>query len=585
MILELKKYYTTLINDSIKTLVREKNCAEEVKEIEGEIPPKDDMGDYAFPMFSFSKLLHLSPNSIAESVKTIASSSNKKNARIETSGPYVNVFFNKDDIYKSLIKEVSNSDWGKNNFYKGQKVMIEFSCPNTNKPLHLGHMRNDALGESVASLLKESGAEVRKVNLVNDRGIHICKSMLAYEKFGNGETPESSGVKGDHLVGNYYVKFNTWQVEATKEKDNINHPTPEEKAQELLEKWESGDKNTLELWNKMRSWVLDGIDKTYKRTGVEFDKYYYESELFKKGKSEVLKGLEKGVFFKSDDGAVKVDLAPIGLDEKVLLRKDGTSIYITQDIGTAIERHNDWAYTSCIYVVGNEQVYHFKVLFYILSLLGYEWSKNLYHLSYGMVNLPDGKMKSREGTVVDADDLIDKLHDLSLSAIKEERNLDDNKANDIAEKVALAALNYFLLSATPNRDMVFDAKKSLEFQGNTGPYLQYMGARVSAILRAAKNVKLVNINDINLTGNEEKLVTLLDDYPNVVEKAATEKDPSILAVYLYNVSSTFSKWYHYEPILKADGDVKVLRLNICIAFKTMLEKAFKLLHIPFLEEM
>lgn len=585
MVKELKSYYTELINNSINELKNEKNIDVEIAPIEGEIPPKEGMGDYAFPMFSFSKQFHLSPNAIAEEVKRIALKNSTKGDEIKVQGPYVNIYFNKDDIYKSLVKDVENPSWGKNSHYKGQKIMIEFSCPNTNKPLHLGHMRNDAIGESVSSLLKESGAEVLKVNLVNDRGVHICKSMLAYQKFGGNDTPESTGIKGDHFVGDYYVKFNTWQTESTKDENKTTHPTPDEMASSMLEKWESEDKDTLELWNKMRTWTLDGIGETYKRTGIKFDKYYYESQLYKKGKSEILRGLEKGIFYKDKDGAIKVSLAPIGLDEKVLLRSDGTSIYITQDIGTAIERHNDWPYTSCIYVVGNEQEYHFKVLFYILSLLGYPWSKNLYHLSYGMVNLPNGRMKSREGTVVDADDLLDRLHALSLSSIKAERNLTDEKANDIAEKVALAALNYFLLSASPSRDMIFDINKSLEFQGNTGPYLQYMGARVSAILRQAGEEGIKDVTSFTLTENEKKLVALLDDYPNLVEKAAIEKDPSILATYLYSLSSTFSKWYHDEPILKAEGDLRTLRLNISIMFKKVLEKAFMLLHIPFLEEM
>ena len=318
---------------------------------------------------------------------------------------------------------------------------------------------------------------------------------------------------------------------------------------------------------------------------MSFDRYYYESQLYKKGKDEVLKGLEKGVFYKSDDGAVKADLSPIGADEKVLLRKDGTSIYITQDIGTAIQRHNDWNYTSCIYVVGNEQIYHFKALFYILSLLGFEWSKKLYHLSYGMVNLPDGRMKSREGTVVDADNLLDELRDMSLSVIKQERGHSEQEANDIAEKVALGALNYFLLSPTPSRDMIFDSKKSLEFQGNTGPYLQYMGARVSGILRSAGSKEIKITNNVSLNENEKTLVALLDEYPEIVERAAKEKNPSILATYLYDISSSFSKWYHDDNILNAAEDVKTMRLNICIIFKKVLEKGFNILHIPFLEKM
>lgn len=581
MINELKNKYTELVNNALNKIGRENGVAD-IPRIEGEKPPKKEMGDLAFPFFSLAKVFHTSPNAIAEKVKSSLTLGSGE--RCEVIGGYVNFFYDKNAIFTSLMKGVQNKDWGKNGSLKNERIMVEFSCPNTNKPLHLGHMRNDALGESVSLLLKESGADVRKVNLVNDRGVHICKSMLAYEKFNKGDTPENTHIKGDHFVGDYYVKFNTWQTEEQR-KGVSSEELPDKKAQELLEKWESGDKETIELWKKMRGWVLDGLEETYKRTGVVFDKYYYESELYKKGKDEVLKGLEKGVFFKSEDGAVKVDLSPIGEDEKVLLRKDGTSIYITQDIGTAIQRHNDYDYTSCIYVVGNEQAYHFKALFYILSLLGFEWSKNLYHLSYGMVNLPDGRMKSREGTVVDADNLLDELHNMSLSVIKDERGHSDKEANEIAEKVALGALNYFLLSATPTRDMIFDSKKSLEFQGNTGPYLQYMGARVSGILRTYGSEEIKDVNNVALNENECTLVTLLDEYPEIIKKAANEKNPSILAVYLYDVSSAFSKWYHDDNILNAEGDTRTMRLNLAIVFKKVLKRGLELLCIPFLPKM
>ena len=575
MIVELKANYTKKINNIVNALLKESGSDKTVA-IEGEVPPKYELGDLAFPFFSLASLLCTSPMNIATTVKGKLDTDKNDNTRLEVKGGYLNLFFDKSEIYKSLIKSASSKTWGKNNRFAGEKIMIEFSCPNTNKPLHLGHMRNDALGESVAALLKESGAEVKKVNLVNDRGVHICKSMYAYMKRGNGTTPESEHIKGDHFVGNYYVEFNNMEKE---------DPSVDEKAQSLLSLWENGDKETIALWTKMRTWVLSGIDETYKRTNVSFDKTYYESELYKLGKDQVKRGLEKGVFYKADDGAIKVDLSPIGLDEKVLLRKDGTSIYITQDIGTAIERHKDWPYTSCIYVVGNEQAYHFKVLFYVLKLLGYDWSEKLYHLSYGMVNLPSGRMKSREGTVVDADDLIDNLHQLSLSAIKEDRGLDDKKANEIAEKVALGALNYFLLSASPSRDMIFDPEASLSFQGNTGPYLLYMGARVSSILRSANKTALTELKAVSLTDTEQILVTLLDSYESVVEKASSNFDPSILATYLYECASVFSKWYHDESILKAEGDIKETRLNICLVYKMMLEKAFSLLGIPFLEQM
>ena len=455
-------------------------------------PPNREMGDLGIPMFAFAKTLKMAPPQIsAEVVKLITDSSI---GEIIAVGPYINLKLNKSNEAFSILEKINTQkeeygslDSENKKPFANRRVMVEFSSPNTNKPLHLGHLRNDALGESVSRILKAAGADVFKVDLINNRGVHICKSMLAYKLFHEqkGDTPETLGMKGDHFVGQCYVEFDKWSKE---------HPEAQEQAEEMLVKWEAGDSEVRALWEKMNEWTLDGVKATYKRTGVSFDKFYLESDTYLKGKDEILKGLEKGVFFKADDGSVRIDVTDVvgkGKDEenheKVLLRKDGTSVYITQDIGTAISRHDDWPFNQLVYVVASEQNYHFKILFHILKKLGFEWSDKLYHLSYGLVNLPSGRMKSREGTIVDADDLIDSLHSDALAAIKERgRDEEVGNADEVAEKVALAALHYYLLQATPIKDMLFNPQESLSFNGNTGPYLQYMGARITSILRKAK---------------------------------------------------------------------------------------------------
>jgi arginyl-tRNA synthetase len=374
-------------------------------------PPRPELGDIAVPCFSFAKLFRKAPNLIAQTaVEKLQSIDHPPAISITAEGPYINIHSDlaseAERLYE-LIRQNPES-YGKTQQYSGRSVMIEFSCPNTNKPLHLGHMRNDSLGESVARILEANGARVRKVNLINDRGVHICKSMLAYQKFGKGESPGSTGIKSDHFVGKYYVKYSQWVKE---------DPTVEQLAQLMLAKWENEDPETMELWRRMNGWTIQGIQQTYEKTGISFDDIYYESKTYTRGREEVLKGLERGVFYKEEDGSVWIDLSPIQLDKKVLLRKDGTSLYLTQDIGTAISRHADWPFDTLIYVVASEQKYHFTVLFYVLSQLGFSWAERLFHLSYGMVNLPDGKMKSREGTVVDADDLFAELSSMAKHEI------------------------------------------------------------------------------------------------------------------------------------------------------------------------
>ncbi|GHV25949.1 arginine--tRNA ligase [Spirochaetia bacterium] len=562
-----------------------------------ETPPKPELGDLGFPMFSFAKLLRKGPPQIAQLVAAAlnadsnAADSNttvKAAGTFAAEGPYLNVRLDRPSVTAAVLSHMAdgNASVGHPGTLTGSRIMVEFSSPNTNKPLHLGHLRNDILGESISRILAACGATVRKVCIINDRGIHICKSMLAYKEQGGGKTPESEHVKSDHFVGDYYVKYH--QMSQT-------DSGAEARAQEMLRKWETGDTETVELWQRMKDWTVEGMKETYERTGISFDQYYYESQTYLLGKDEVYKGLEKGIFYREPDGAVAVDLSAEKLDKKILLRKDGTSIYITQDFGTAIFRHNDWPFDRMVYVVGSEQQYHFQVLFAILKKLGYQWADNLYHLSYGMVNLPEGKMKSREGTVVDADDLIDSLKDLALEEIRskdrEEAVGDSAEVARAAEKIALGALHYYLLQVTPAKDMLFDPKESLSFNGNTGPYLQYMGARISSILRKANsntNGKAEgSVKPELLTKDAEwELVKTISAYPAAVADAAARMDPSILAAYLYELSKGFSRFYHDCPILGADNpDLAAGRLALSKAVLRVLRDALGLIGIPFLETM
>jgi arginyl-tRNA synthetase len=528
----------------------------------------------------------------------------------EAAGPYVNVRLDRAVVAREVLSDVlaaidanGNFSYGRPGTFAGKKVMVEFSSPNTNKPLHLGHLRNDVLGESISRILAACGADLRKVCIINDRGIHICKSMLAYQEQGQGKTPESEGVKSDHFVGDWYVYFSgelRKQTEALirdkglKKEDAEAQAPLMARAQELLRKWEAGDPETTALWKLMNSWAVEGMQKTYQRTGVSFDQYYYESDTWQLGKEEVLKGLERGIFYREDDGAVAVDLSAEKLDKKILLRSDGTSIYITQDFGTAINRYKDFPFDQLIYVVGSEQQYHFKVLFTLLDKLGFPWAKNLYHLSYGMVNLPEGKMKSREGTVVDADDLIDSLRDMAIAEIKEkEREEKVGDPAEVAEKIALGALHYYLLQASPAKDMLFDPKESLSFNGNTGPYLQYMGARISSMLRKkSEEVKIKNEEcgedkfSLLVSDAEWELIKTLAAYPAAIGEAAAGLDPSRLAAYLYELSKCFSRFYHACPILTADNpDLSAARLALSQAVLRTLKDALHLICVPFLEIM
>ena len=566
-------------------------------------PPKPEMGDIAFPLFAYAKALHMGPAQIAAQLKgAIEADPSAPSGTLLLAGPYLNIKLDMASLANTLYQEVvvEGAPYGHTDMLKGKKVMIEFSCPNTNKPLHLGHMRNDSLGSSVSEILKANGAEVMKVNLINNRGVHICKSMLAYQKFGGGTTPESTGKKGDHFVGDYYVRFATWEKEAfaqyQKEGGTLSledwQKTPESpagQAQHMLELWEQGDSEVMRLWTLMNGWTLDGLQQSYQTMHIQFDKLYYESDTYKLGKAEVLKGLEDGVFYREKDGSVWVDLAPIGLDKKVLLRRDGTSLYMTQDIGTAITRHKDWPFDSLIYVVASEQQYHFKVLFYVLGLLGYPWAKELHHLSYGMVNLPTGKMKSREGTVVDADDLMQLMVDDALKTSMELGKFDDMseaERQEVARIVGMGALKYFILKVDARKNMLFNPEESIDFNGNTGPFIQYTYARIRSILRKASQKETTAGSEAPLSEKEIELIQKMSEFGAAVEQAGKDYSPSGIANYCYELTKVFNQFYHdYSILNEPDEQKKAVRLVLAKNVAKIIKNGMGLLGIEVPERM
>ncbi len=481
-----------------------------------------------------------------------------------------------------------------------KEIMVEYSSPNTNKPLHLGHLRNNFLGYSVAEIYKANGYKVHKVQIINDRGIHICKSMAAWKLFGKGETPHGGIIKGDHLVGKYYVEFDKVYKQQIKElvEKGIAEKEAEKQAPimqlavEMLLKWEAKDPDTINLWKTMNGWVYEGFTSTYKRMGVDFERLYYESETYLLGKEEVVRGVEQGVFFKKEDGSVWVDLTGDGLDQKVLLRSDGTSVYMTQDIGTAILRFRDFPKISRqVYTVGNEQEYHFKVLFLILAKLGYSWAKECYHLSYGMVDLPTGKMKSREGTVVDADDL---MEEMVSEAEKQTRELgkiegsNDEQIRSLSEMIGLGALKYFLLKVDPKKRMMFDPTESIQLQGHTGPFIQYTHARIRALLRKAETMTLTNdeLNPYTLEPSERSVINLLNEYPNRIQESAHDYSPSVIANYAYDLAKEYNQFYQNIPIFNETDTAKLkFRIDFSLVVADILKKAMRLLGIQVPEKM
>ncbi len=481
-------------------------------------------------------------------------------------------------------------------------VMIEYSSPNTNKPLHLGHVRNNLLGCALTNIMAANGNRVVKTNIVNDRGIHICKSMLAWLKYGNGATPESTGIKGDHLIGDYYVAFDKHYKEQIKElmeggmseEEAKNEAPLIKEAREMLVKWENNDPETRALWRKMNEWVYAGFDVTYKALGVSFDKIYYESETYLEGKEKVLEGLDKGLFFRKEDGSVWADLTPEGLDEKLLLRSDGTSVYMTQDIGTAKLRFRDYPIDKMIYVVGNEQNYHFQVLSILLDKLGFEWGKDLVHFSYGMVELPNGKMKSREGTVVDADDLVAEMigsaRKMSEDKINKLTDLSEDEANEIARIVGLGALKYFILKVDARKNMLFNPAESIDFNGNTGPFIQYTYARIRSILRKASesgiSIPETLSAQTDLSEKEISLIQMLADFPNVVKQAGSDYNPSCIANYCYDLVKEYNQFYHDFSILhEEDENKKTFRLVLSAEISRIIRTGMGLLGIEVPERM
>ena len=559
---------------------------------------KEFPGTYTFVTFPFLKVTGKNPE---ESGKLIGDF--VKDYLDEVTGyNVVKGFINfelSDQVWLQVLQQILNEDVYGQHKPNGKKVMVEFSSPNTNKPLHLGHLRNNFLGDSVARIMAASGYEVNRVNLVNDRGIHICKSMLAYQKFGNGETPQSVGIKGDKLVGNYYVRFDKAykeEIAALEEKGIETEQAKKEapiiiEAQQMLKKWEDGDEETVALWKKMNGWVYDGFDTSYRTMGVSFDKYYYESETYLLGKDLIQEGLTKGVFFKKEDNSVWVDLTDNGLDQKLVLRGDGTSVYITQDMGTCEMKHSNFPFDKSVYVVGNEQDYHFNVLFHIMRKLGRPYADGLYHLSYGMVDLPSGKMKSREGTVVDADDLMQEMFDTAEQHTRELGKIEgmgEDEAKELYRVLGLGALKYFLLRVDPKKRMLFDPAQSIEFQGDTGPFIQYTHARISAILRRAGTLEIEGkvASDTVLHARESDLIYRLSLYPQVIDSAAEEYSPSVVAQYIYDVAKDYNGFYQEVSIFNEENKALVqMRIALSKATAQVIKSGMNLLGIDVPERM
>ena len=556
-------------------------------------------GDYTLVVFPYVKAARKSPEAVAGEIGAAVQARMAEVAAYNVIKGFLN-FEIADSYWLGFLKERAMSErFGlKAAAADAVPVVVEYSSPNTNKPLHLGHIRNNLLGWSVSQLLAATGSRVKKVNLVNDRGIHICKSMLAWQRFGHGETPESSGLKGDHLVGNYYVEFDKHykaQVRQLMEERGLDEETAKREAplmveaQQMLKRWEEGDEEVRALWAKMNGWVYAGFDETYARLGVGFDKVYYESQTYLLGKELVQRGLEMGVLFRKEDGSVWCDLTGDGLDQKLLLRKDGTSVYMTQDLGTALLRHRDFGAERLIYVVGNEQDYHFKVLKLILAKLGFGWADKVYHLSYGMVELPSGKMKSREGTVVDADDLIDEM-ERTAEAMSSEHGKNEELGADeqkhLYHILALGALKYFILKVDPTKNMLFNPAESIDFNGNTGPFIQYTHARIRSIVRKAGQVEDWTLADRQLGEKERAVLKVLHALPATLEAAAAAYSPAMVANYAYDLAKAFNSFYQDTPILReADAQLKAFRVSLCIAVAQALKNTMEILGIEVPEKM
>jgi arginyl-tRNA synthetase len=580
---EIQKAVTSVFSQSVDTLQLQPTNAE-------------FEGSHTLVCFPLTKISRKGPEETAKVVGEYLVANSGIVSKYNVVKGFLNLSLSDSIWIEVLHTIVSNPDYGQLPA-NGQEVMIEYSSPNTNKPLHLGHLRNNFLGYSVSEIYKASGYTVHKVQIINDRGIHICKSMAAWKLFGNGETPQSSGLKGDHLVGKYYVIFDkTYKAQIS---DLIASGLSEEEAgkqapimqmaSEMLRQWEQKDPATIELWKTMNGWVYTGFDATYKRMGVDFERLYYESDTYLLGKEIVLQGVEKGIFFKKEDGSIWVDLTSDGLDQKVLLRSDGTSVYMTQDIGTAILRFKDFPKISGqVYTVGNEQEYHFKVLFLILNKLGYDWAKHCFHLSYGMVDLPTGKMKSREGTVVDADELMEDMHQEAERQTREHGKLEgvsDEDAHMLFEMIGLGALKFFLLKVDPKKRMLFDPSESIQLQGFTGPFIQYTHARIKAILRKAESLNIhVNASDLkavtSLEPAERDGLYLISSFENKIKEAAKDYSPAVIANYAFELAKAYNQFYQSIPIFNEENPAKLkFRVAFSYAVANIIKRSMKLLGI------
>jgi len=562
---------------------------------------KEFEGDLTVVIFPFVKAARKSPEDTAREIGQFLHDNQALIANFNVIKGFLNLSISQHFWVEQLNEMAHQANYGSvQPAADAPLMMIEYSSPNTNKPLHLGHIRNNLLGFSISRIQAANGWNVVKTNIVNDRGIHICKSMLAWQLFGNGETPASSGLKGDHLVGKYYVIFDKEYRKEIKElmsqgqtEDDAKKNAPlMQAAQKMLLGWEQGDAEIRRLWETMNGWVYAGFDETYKKLGVDFDKIYYESQTYLVGKQKVEEGLEKGICYRREDGSVWIDLTADGLDEKLLLRADGTSVYMTQDIGTAKLRYDDFPIKKMVYVVGNEQNYHFQVLSLLLDKLGFEWGKELVHFSYGMVELPEGKMKSREGTVVDADDLVDEMVQTATETSQELGKLDGctpEQANAIATMVGLGALKYFILKVDPKKNMTFNPKESIDFNGNTGPFIQYTHARIKSVLRKAEEqgISLVSVDKtLPLSEKEAYLIQLLADYPSVVKQAGEEFSPAIIANYTYDLVKEYNQFYHDFSILREENTaLKNFRLVLSVTVAKVIQNGMYLLGIDVPERM
>jgi len=563
---------------------------------------KDFKGDLTFVVFPLLRISKKKPEETGQEIGEWLLKNVPEICSFNTVKGFLNLVVSPNYWLNALEEAYGDMQYGlTQSGNKSPLVMIEYSSPNTNKPLHLGHVRNNLLGFSLSKILEANGYKVVKTNIVNDRGIHICKSMLAWQKWGNGETPASSGKKGDHLVGDYYVAFDKhYKQELSELQDKgMNKEEAEAasklmaEAREMLVKWEAGDKEIRELWKTMNNWVYEGFNETYKKLGVDFNKIYYESQTYLLGKDKVLEGLEKGFFFRKEDGSVWADLIKEGLDQKVLLRADGTSVYMTQDIGTANLRFSEYPIDKMIYVVGNEQNYHFQVLSILLDRLGFSWGKGLVHFAYGMVELPEGKMKSREGTVVDADDLVDEMVDTARETSRELgklNGLSEEEAEEIAHMVGLGALKYFILKVDPLKNMLFNPKESIDFNGNTGPFIQYTHARIQSILRRAEEQDIAIIvnsdSASDLSDKELYLIRIIANFSNVVHEAGANYSPAIIANYIYDLAKEYNQFYHDYPVLKEnDESLRAFRIKLSATIGKVIKTGMGLLGIEVPDRM